>query len=787
MARSNQDLNKYTIHGEFTEISGTLVSGWAHDFNTPAMKLTVEIYVDGACVGVTRADKVRQDKDAKRAIFSGFDFDIPQPLLKGARIISGRIANSGPWFANNIEYGQLTGKTRDNSPSRAKIGSYHVDGFQVKGWIKSSSKIQTDVFAFEGQYCIAKTIANIEPSGRETENELIKRFIIDLPPSIADGKLHKIFIRSNDGLLSDTPIKFYQLPCKLSEMYCTVKNSRSKEKIIREQLFKKALEIHDIKNYYCLGFHHYHSWYETHEVHSSIMLKSANIRFLVLAIKTADKNKNQVVKQKTPIFSYPKTKYHLTRIDETDLSQIITQESKNFDYIIPVFDRDRLSDNSLSILNDAIANSNFEIIYGDCDQISLDGKHTNPWLKPSWDEFLFYGFDYISTGVAIKSSLLMKAVKSVPNGKNHRCMSWDSLLARAISLSKTEIKHIPRIIYHRCANAFQNPAQISVSRSRIDAISNLINQRAAGAKIDGYSRNCGLLKVSWPLPKRLPKVSLIIPTRDRPDLLGQCLDGLLHNTDYTDVEIIIIDNGSVQEETQNLFKQAQNSGVSIVKYDLDFNYSDMHNYAIKKARGNIIGLINNDVSIIDSQWLKEMVSILLLNDVGCVGAKLLWPNNLVQHGGVVVGVEGLAAHAGNSLNDSEPGYLGLNLLTKQQSAVTAACMLFYKSDYMLIGGFDADHLPVAFNDVDFCLELRKLRKKIIWTPFSKLYHHESASRGEDLSPDKFARAKREREYFISKWTENGFCDPFYHPALNLNSLSGPYGGLEFFPRERKLR
>jgi GT2 family glycosyltransferase len=227
--------------------------------------------------------------------------------------------------------------------------------------------------------------------------------------------------------------------------------------------------------------------------------------------------------------------------------------------------------------------------------------------------------------------------------------------------------------------------------------------------------------------------------------------------------------------------------VKVLHHPYPFNYSAINNRAVEHASGEIIGLINNDIEIIEAGWLKEMVSQLLRPNVGAVGAKLLWPNRMVQHGGVVVGVNGLAAHTGNNLEERDPGYMGMNQIARRQSAVTAACLLVRASVYEALSGLDEHAFPVAFNDVDFCLRIQQAGLNLIWTPFAQLIHAESASRGKDESAEKRARAVREQQGFVERWFAAGQSDPHYHPALSLDYLSGPYGGLAMPVRNMTLR
>ncbi|EPM94286.1 glycosyl transferase family protein, partial [Pseudomonas syringae pv. actinidiae ICMP 19070] len=326
------------------------------------------------------------------------------------------------------------------------------------------------------------------------------------------------------------------------------------------------------------------------------------------------------------------------------------------------------------------------------------------------------------------------------------------------------------------------PEQAEPSAQRLQAIAWLSESLAPGARVTQVPNFPALLRTQWPLPTTLPRVSLIVPTRDQLGLLRACIEGLLTATDYPNLEIIVVDNQSSDPHTLMYLQQLNERGVRVLPYPHAFNYSAINNYAVTQATGELIGLVNNDIEIIAADWLKEMVSQLLRPNVGAVGAKLLWPNRMVQHGGVVVGVNGLAAHTGNNLEQRDPGYLGMNQITRRQSAVTAACLLLRKSVFDELGGLDEQAFPVAFNDVDLCLRIRQQGLNLIWTAFAELIHAESASRGKDQTPEKRARGQREQQGFIERWSQSGQSNPYYHPALSLDYLSGPYGGLAMPPR-----
>ena len=291
-----------------------------------------------------------------------------------------------------------------------------------------------------------------------------------------------------------------------------------------------------------------------------------------------------------------------------------------------------------------------------------------------------------------------------------------------------------------------------------------------------------LRRIRRPLPEQPPLVSIIIPTRDKLDLLSACISSVLERTTYREFEILIVDNQSSDPATFRYFEEVAGRGVRVLPYTSRFNFAAINNAGVAAARGSIVCLLNNDVEVITPEWLEEMVALLLRPGVGAVGAKLLWPNGMVQHGGVVIGIGGLAADAFNNVTADEPGYADRAAVTQRYSAVTAACLICRKADYQGVGGLNPDDFPVAFNDVDFCLKLGARGLGVVWTPFALLFHFESASRGAEDTPEKAARAAKEMAALRRRWGAALADDPCYSPNLNLDGM--PFTGLALPPRRR---
>jgi GT2 family glycosyltransferase len=364
----------------------------------------------------------------------------------------------------------------------------------------------------------------------------------------------------------------------------------------------------------------------------------------------------------------------------------------------------------------------------------------------------------------------------------------DLILRCADATDANRIFHIPAVLYHWRRDygvpSFSEGKPNECSAATLRAINDhLVRRRHAGTAAP-HPTLPQWARVIRPLPSPAPLVSLIVPTRDRSDLLSTCIEGLLNRTDYPAIEVVIVDHQSKMPQTTELFEKLKlDSRVRVVPYSGAFNYSAINNFAVSLTKGSIVGLINNDIDVIGPGWLSEMVSLCIIDDVGAVGAKLIYPNHLVQHAGVVLGVGGVANHFNSGLHRSEIGYFGRNVLASSVSAVTGACLIVRKSVYHVVGGLDEVNLPVTFNDVDFCLRLSKKGFRNVWTPHSELYHHESASRGSDDTPEKAARFKREVDYMLATWGRELKHDPFYSDNFS-NEIQESFR-LAFPPRRQR--
>jgi GT2 family glycosyltransferase len=431
---------------------------------------------------------------------------------------------------------------------------------------------------------------------------------------------------------------------------------------------------------------------------------------------------------------------------------------------------DELHPDALLYMAEAIVdNPQARVLYSDEDKIDEDGQRFDPYFKPDWNYDLFLGQNCLSH-LGVYDTALMRQVGGFRKGLEGS-QDWDLALRCVEAIEPAQIIHVPRVLYHW--RAIQGSTALGVDQKNYAleagqrAVQEHLQRTGQQATVEVSRYN--MLSVTRPCPQPAPKVSLIIPTRDRVDLLRMCIDSILERSTYPDYEILVVDNGSVQEQTHAYFRElASEPRVRVIDYPGEFNYSAINNHAARQARGQVLGLVNNDIEVITPGWMEEMVAHAMRPEIGAVGAMLYYPDNTIQHAGVMVGVGGVAAHIGSHEPRGAAGYFGRLTLTQQLSAVTAACLLVRREVFEQAQGLD-EGLKVAFNDIDFCLRVRELGYRNLWTPFAELYHHESASRGLEDNPAKLARFMSEIEFMRDRWGQDLGRDPAYNPNLSLDT------------------
>jgi GT2 family glycosyltransferase len=402
-------------------------------------------------------------------------------------------------------------------------------------------------------------------------------------------------------------------------------------------------------------------------------------------------------------------------------------------WLMPLPAGDVLGKNAIAAYRAAAAQTSERIIYADDDIIDAAGRRSTPHFKPMWNSELFRYFDYLS------GACIVRATRDEVAGLSQIKLSgdhWATKLISAVS-DQGEPMRLPHVLHHRRSRPIPHVPSLNEAECETS--------------------------------EALPKVSVIVPTRNRIELLETCLKGL-ERTDYPDFEVIVVDNDSDDLATLAYLGKLDPARYRVLRHPGPFNFSALNNRAAKLATGELLCLLNNDIEVLDARWLTTMVRQALRPEVGAVGAQLLYPDGRIQHAGVVMGICGGAAHAHRFLLPYEEGYFRRHVLPQFVSAVTAAVIVVRRNCYDAVGGMDEKKFPVAFNDVDLCLRLNARGWQTLYEPRATLIHHESVSRGLDRDPIGAARFAGELAALKAAWGTDGGpdeeIDPYHHPQLN---------------------
>lgn len=443
------------------------------------------------------------------------------------------------------------------------------------------------------------------------------------------------------------------------------------------------------------------------------------------------------------------------------------------DYIAFMDHDDELTPNALfECVKKLNQDPEIKVFYSDEDKMSNDGhKFFQPHFKPDFNIDLLCSVNYICHLFVIKREILENV--GLIRKEFEGAQDYDFILRCVETVSPQLICHIPKILYHwrsHEGSTSENPDSKAYAFEAGQRAVESHYKRVGIKAIVEKGEYLGLYRTKFVLDEK-PLISIIIPNKDHIDDLKRCIDSIEIKSTYKNYEYIIVENNSVNEETFEFYKvlEKENSKVKVVYWQGIFNYSAINNYGVKYAKGEYILLLNNDTEIINEDCLEELLGYCTRNDVGAVGARLYYEDDTIQHAGVVIGFGGIAGHCFVMQPRGYSGYCHRIICAQDYSAVTAACMMIKKKAFYEVDGL-SEELMVAFNDVDFCMKLRRAGYLIVYNPYAELYHYESKSRGLEDTPEKVARFNREIAIFEKKWPEilkNG--DPFYNPNLTLES------------------
>ena len=493
-------------------------------------------------------------------------------------------------------------------------------------------------------------------------------------------------------------------------------------------------------------------------------------RFAQLVLADASDNRHGYVGEYVKGLNSDKIKY--VKLEKNSGISDNTNRRVNLadgDYICLADHDDILSADALCQMATAVFEKKADFVYSD--EALFDTDYKNPIVghfKPDYSYYYLTNVNYICHLVCMKKSIFTELgglKKEYDGAQDH------DLFLKVSEIPNVKILHIPKVLYywrvHSGSTSGGVGAKPYVTQNAIAAIDAHLERTG----VKGKARE-GMFPSTYKIDYEIenpPLVSIIIPNKDQVKVLKQCIDSIYEKTLYKNFEILVVENNSTENETFEYYNEIENThdNLRVLYYKGGFNFSKINNFAVSQARGDMYLMLNNDIEIITPEWLGEMVSLAIQKNVGIVGAMLYYPDNRVQHAGVITGLGGYAGHSHKYHQRGKSGYMFRLSCVQNLSCVTAACLLVTKQAFEAVGGMD-EEFAVAFNDVDFCLRVRNYGYQVLFTPYAQCYHHESVSRGADTSGEKKERFERERQRLKNRFGDSLLHDPFYNPNLTLD-------------------
>lgn len=743
-----------------------MFTGFALDVTNLSQRFVVELLVDG------RPLKSVHATDYLAALAAGgigdgrygFCFSLDAQFLSNAEIVEARIANCGIRVGEPVAVNALS----IGCPGLTSSGGLQwLGGVRFSGWVREGYKgvieIQVD----------GEQVTQVSPSGwchvGEAESTRAARaFQVHLPPRFADGAVHRLAAVDAAGeYLGDGPVPFV---APAENLFGARRGSSSFEnEDLRAAVLKRLVPM-------STPFAAYDTW-RTSLPQTAAMDASLKVAVIVvgqgeindtLASLDAQTHSDWVA------LSLPDTGAY-AGLDCVGVHGFLAGEAAESEFAVFVLSGAILAPDAIMRMADVLKrHPDVVAVYGDVEIAAGDGSRW-PLALPAFDYERMLEQGYCCHVFALRRSTAERALeKGVPN----LYRLFNTLLDDGMAAAE-QIAHLPGAV----AVLPQLDLRAASEALAVATRAHLEYQRVEATVEPGEAPVFPAVRISR--SRDNGTVSIVIPTRNRRALLETCLGSLRPALEKRNCEIIVVDNGSAERDSLDYLGSIDGDFAEVMRIDGDFNFARLNNIAAAAAKGEFLCLLNNDVQAFDGDWLEEMLGRMSGPGVGAVGAQLLWPSGIVQHGGVVLGANFAATHAFNDRMDGDAGYCDMLRVAHECSAVTAACLLTRRKDYLDVGGMDEFRFPVNFNDVDYCLKLRAAGKRVVFTPHAKLLHLESASRGSDSRADSKARLDRELRNLRAKWADVLMNDPFYSPILSLDPI--PFSALAWPLRSIECR
>lgn len=741
------------------------LAGFVHDPADPLRRFVVELLIDGLPAGVARAD--RPTGATAPAEFGDCGFSFALNLEFSARVEI-RLANDGAAVGAPLDWSDDTAEEAEDGPGEV----FWDGGLRLTGWVGGDPARPQSVRAIvDGATVVRRRASGWTHRGEGAAARAFRRFELDLPQKFADGRVHFVEIRDEDG------VELAASPCPVVAYDKGLSHFLAERADIAGQ--KPLADIFDKITPQTLPFADFSSWRDAFAPPEAAL--DGEIEKIAVALVGGDDFDATVASLDAQrgvkwVGAALEGGPSAIAFDPGLLRGFIEGEAADVEAIVFAPAGVRLAPDALAQLAAALKNwPDAPFVY--CDFAIASEGGAWPLALPAYDYERHLEQGFCALFFAARKNFVEQAL-----AKGAADLFRLTFCAResrgAEDFSPTPV-HLPQFLAELPA-----PDAAALGAPLAAAVRAHLFARGVTAAV---AADAGASLPSVHVRRALggEKISILIPTRDRAELLGACLDSLARTIDPARCEILIIDNDSSEPETLRLFAEISRRSGKIVSAPGPFNFSRLINLGAAAARGDHLLLLNNDVEALHPGWLDEMAGRLREPDVGAVGATLLWPSRVVQHGGVVLGPKFAALHAFNDRIDGDPGFGDSLCAAHEASAVTAACLLTPRARFEAEGGLDEQKFPVNFNDVDYCLNLRARGLRIVMTPRAKLLHWEQASRGADRRPDQAARFQRELALFRARWGAAIVADPFYNPQLALDQT--PFSALACPPRPRAPR
>jgi O-antigen biosynthesis protein len=814
--RPNSAAGNSDYTGFSDPFSGTTITGWAIRRDSPGEPVRLRMFVDGHAAGIAVCDQPREELRTLGLPeqFGGFSFDIPEAFLDGVTHSLSVILDDGSILPFKDTDGEPQNKLEFTAEPITSIDGV-VDGLNgdsIRGWAVRKHHKNGDLeghLAIEvmcNGIVIGKVVAD-QPRmdvAREYRCDPCVGFEFKLPHHCRNGmEFEFVFKALPEGEeLAGCPLAVKHRSSESSDELRALADTVGE---LCAKAFKLQRQVREMLPVAEATVLNYDGWARRYLARLRSRMATAaplpeDVPLVSIVMPTYKANIAHLTAAIESVRAQTYTNWELIIVDDGSrqralnaclkdyaandqrITSLVRKENRGIStatnaalrkatgaYVVLFDHDDLLVEVALEAMVRSALRTGAKIIYSDEDKIDDFGVLSEPNLKPDWNYRLLLGINYICHLVMIDRALLRRVgpMRSECDG----AQDHDLLLRLSERCAPEQIFHLPEILYHWRKSASSTAASGEAKSYAVEAgrraVAEHLARRGFGQSQVRPIGKSTSYSVSWGLSEQ-PSVTIIIPFKDQITTTQRCLELLLANTHWSDWRVVLVDNGSVTPEAGEFCRNAAHEPHVIVRrVDEPFNYSRLNNIAAREHPADYYVFLNNDVFLEQSDWLRVMMDEMAADPkVAVVGAKLLYPNGTVQHAGVVLGVGGIADHVFRGIPADHPGYLYRARCAQEYSAVTGACMLCRADVFMDVGGFDEQDLAVAFNDVDLCLKIGSRGWRIVWTPDVVAEHHESLSRGDDISSSKAQRFFYENHVMLERWHGVIDVDPHYNPHFS---------------------